>query len=43
MKKYQPITCLNNSYKLPTGLVANYMRGQLVENNIWDQRQLDAV
>ena len=33
-KNYRPVTCLNTSYKLLTGLVGKYMREHTVENNI---------
>ena len=42
-KNYRPITCLNTSYKILTGLVAKYMREQAVVNEIWDEGQLGAV
>jgi hypothetical protein len=37
-KNYRPITCLNTSYKILTGLVAKYMREHTLENEIWDER-----
>ena len=40
---YRPITCLNTSYKLLTGLVGKYMREHTMENDIWDEGQLGAV
>ena len=42
-KNYRPITCLNTSYKLLTGLVGKYMREHTMENDIWDEGQLGAV
>ena len=42
-KNYRPITCLNTSYKILTGLVAKYMREHTVVNEIWDEGQLGAV
>ena len=37
---YRPITCLNTSYKIMTGMVAKYMREYTMENEIWDEGQL---
>ena len=42
-KNYRPITCLNTSYKLLTGLIGKYMRNHAIENNIWDEGQLGGV
>ena len=42
-KNYPPITCLNTSYKILTGLVAKYMREHALVNEIWDEGQLGAV
>ncbi len=42
-KNYRPITCLNTSYKILTGLVAKYMREHTLVNEIWDEGQLGAV
>ena len=42
-KNYQPITCLNTSYKIMTGVVAKYMREHTMENEIWDEGQLGAM
>ena len=42
-KNYRPITCLNTSYKLLTGLIGKYMRNHAIENNIWDEDQLGRV
>ena len=33
-KNYHPITCLNTSYKLLTGLVSKYMRKHTMENEM---------
>ena len=42
-KNYQPITCLNTSYKIMTGVIAKYIREHTMENEIWDEGQLGAV
>lgn len=42
-KNYRPITCLNTSYKLLTGLIGKYMREHAIINEIWDEGQLGAV
>ena len=42
-KNYRPITCLNTSYKLMTGLIGKYMRDHAMENDIWDEGQLGGV
>ena len=42
-KNYRPITCLNTSYKILTGLVAKYMREHALVNEIWDEGKLGAV
>ena len=42
-KNYRPITCLNTSYKLLTGMIGKYMRNHAIENNIWDEGQLGGV
>ena len=42
-KNYRPITCLNTSYKIMTGVIAKYMREHTMENEIWDEGQLGAV
>ena len=41
-KKYRPITCLNTSYKLLTGLIGKYMREHAIVNDIWDKGQVGA-
>ena len=42
-KNYRPITCLNTSYKIMTGVITKYMREHTIENEIWDEGQLGAV
>ena len=42
-QKYRPITCLNISYKIMTGLIGKYMREHALENNISNEGQLGAV
>ena len=42
-KNYRPITCLDTSYKLLTGLVGKFMKNHATENNIWDEGQLGAA
>ena len=42
-KNYRPITCLNTSYKILTGLMAKYMREHTAVNKIWGKGQLGAV
>ena len=42
-KNYRPITCLNTSYKILTGLIAKYMRDHALVNKIRDEGQLGAV
>ena len=42
-QKYRPITWLNTSYKIMTGLIGKYMREHALEDNIWDEGQLGAV
>ena len=42
-KSYRPITCLNTSYKIMTGVIAKYMREHTMENEIWDEGQLGAL
>ena len=42
-ENYRPITCLNTSYKILTGLVAKYMREHALVSGIWDDGQLGAV
>ena len=40
---YRPITCLNTSYKLFSGLLGGYMRTHAENNEIWDEGQLGAT
>ena len=42
-KNYRPITSLNKSYKIMTGVVAKYMREHTMENEIWDEGRLGGV
>ena len=42
-RDYCPITCLNMSYKIMTGVVTKYMREHVMKNEIWDEGQLGAV
>ena len=42
-KSYQPIICLNTSYKILMGLIAKYMRENMLINKIWHKRQLGGV
>lgn len=42
-KNCRPITCLNTSYKLLTGLIGNYMRNHAIKNEICDEGQLGGV
>ena len=42
-KNYRPITCLNTSYKILTGMIAKYMREHTIINEIWDEGQLGAI
>ena len=42
-KNFRPITCLNTSYKILTGLIAKYMREHARSNTFWDEDQLGAV
>ena len=41
-KSYWPITCLNTSDKLLTGLVSKFMCNLVLESKIWDESQLGA-
>ena len=36
----RPITCLNTSYKLFTGILAKFMKEHADENEIWDRNQM---
>ena len=42
-KNFRPITCLNTSYKILTGLIAKYMREHARSNTVRDESQLGAV
>ena len=42
-KNNRPITCLNTSYKILTGLIAKFMRDHSIANEIWDKGLLGAV
>ena len=35
-----PISCLNKSYKIYTGMTGKYTRDHACNNGIWDERQL---
>jgi len=39
-KDYRPITCLNTSYKIFTGVLGKYMKQHAVLNNVWDRNQM---
>ena len=41
-KEYRPITCLNTSYKLFTGMIGRYMKDHARQNEICDEGQLGA-
>ena len=38
-KNYRPITCLNTSYKIFTGLLGKHMKDHADRNEIWDKSQ----
>ena len=42
-KNYRPVTCLNTSYKLFTGIMGRYIKDHAIRNNIWNERQLGAT
>ena len=42
-KNYHPMSCLDTSYKVLTGIVGKFMKNHAIENNIWDEGQLAAV
>ena len=37
---YLPITCLNTSYKLFTGILGNYMKENSVKNSLCNKNQM---
>ena len=39
-KSYRPITRLNTSYKLFTGILATHAKEHVMANNIWDNNQV---
>ena len=39
-KDYRPITCLNTSYKIFTGILPKYLKKHADENDIWDRSQM---
>jgi len=39
-RDYRPITCLNTSYKIFTGILGSYMKEHAEANNIWDRNQM---
>ena len=43
VKERRPITCLNTSYKIYTGIIGKYMREHACNNGIWDEGQLGGV
>ena len=42
-KNYHPLTCLDTSFKIFTGLVAKYIREHTAVKEIWDEGKLGAV
>jgi len=42
-RDYRPITCLNTSYKIFTGVLGNYMKYHAETNEIWDRNQMGTV
>ena len=40
VKEYRPITCLNTSYKIYTGLIAKYLKNHAIRNYMWDEGQM---
>ena len=42
-KNYRLMTCLNTSYKIMTGVVEKYMREYVMESDIWNEGQLEAI
>ena len=43
VKERRPITCLNTSYKIYTGIIGKYMREHACNNGIWYEGQLGGV
>ena len=39
-KDYRPITCLNTSYKIFTGVLGDYMKEHAEKNDLWDKNQM---
>ena len=39
-EEYRPITCLNTSYKLFTGILVKFMKEHAEEDEIWDRNQM---
>ena len=42
-KNYRPITCLNTTCKISTGLIINFIRNHTIANEIWNRDKLGAV
>ena len=42
-KDYRPITCLNTSYKIFTGLLAKHVKQHVVENDLWIRAKWEHV
>ena len=39
-KNFRSITCLNTLYNIFTGILAQYVKKYLVENDLWDKSQM---
>ena len=39
-RDYRPITYLNTSYKIFTGVLGSYMKEHAIRNYIWDKNQM---
>ena len=39
-KDYRPLRCLNTSFKMFTGLLANFMKHHTDKNEMWDKSQM---